>query len=184
MKYLLDPTLLSNVIAETIDTPTEPIRAMGQGIMNLTIILSVVVIVSNITAIVLVLVDQFRTRRPKNVSERYKEYKTTVGTVESVHKVAYYIKRYKPENEGEKDNNAKPAKDSDDAPLEVRKIRYKVFYKFTLPETGDLYSGNCYVYNDDELSPGDIIEITYKPDDPMVNFTDYNMPPGSLADKK
>ncbi|MBQ1546268.1 MAG: hypothetical protein IIZ59_01905 [Clostridia bacterium] len=189
MKYMLDPTLISSVIAETLDTPIEPIQAVGQGVMNLTIALSVVVIASNIAAIILVLVDQFRSRRPKNVSERFKEYKTTVGTVVSVHKVAYYIKRYKPEEEKTKndnggDENEKTVNNPADAPLEVRKIRYKVFYEFTLPDTGDLYSGDCYVYNDDEVSPGDIIEITYKPDDPMVNFTDYNIPPGYLADKK
>ena len=177
-----------------------------------TIVLVAMVIVANIVAIVLLIVLHQQTKRPKNVSERYKHYKTTVGTVVSVQKVAYYIKRYvKKELELDEKGNAKGmkqpadakpevspiekhtgdevvfkspeklAKEQEDASLEIRKFRYKVFYEFTVAETGNLYTGECYIYNPSDLNPGDIIEVTYKPDDPMINFTDYSMPAGFLA---
>ena len=44
----------------------------------LTIVLIAMVIAANITAIILVLVLHNQTKRPKNISERYKSYKTTV----------------------------------------------------------------------------------------------------------
>ena len=178
----------------------------------ITIALISMVIVANITAIILLIVLYRQTRRPKNVSERYKQYKTTVGTVVSVEKVAYYIKRYvKKEHPDEEDgkkkvsdlpkvhrSTASPVEKSDgsevvlkspeeiaaeteNAALEIRKFRYKVFYEFTIPDSGNLYTGECYVYDPHAVSPGDIIEITYKPGDPMINFTDYSMPAGYLA---
>lgn len=175
----------------------------------LTIVLIAMVIAANITAIILVLVLHNQTKRPKNISERYKSYKTTVGNVVSVEKVAYYIKRYvkKEENDekkkdeiGVKVDKSAPvavakhtgsevvykspeeiAKDQENASIEIRKFRYKVLYEFTAPETNNLYTGECYVYDPNAVNPGDILEITYKPDDPMINFTDYSMPAGFLA---
>ncbi len=178
----------------------------------LTIVLISMVILANIVAIILLIVQYRQTRRPKNVSERFKQYTTTVGTVVSVEKVAYYIKRYvKKDTTNESgDKKAKAdialsdkkapspvekysgsevvlkspeelAEETENATLEIRKFRYKVFYEFTVPDSGNLYTGECYIYDPHAISPGDIIEVTYKPSDPMINFTDYSMPAGFLA---
>lgn len=72
------------------------------------------------------------------------------------------------------------AKEQEEAAIEIRKFRYRVFYEFTVAETGSLYTGECYIYDPSAVNPGDIIEIMYKPDDPMINFTDYSMPAGYL----
>ena len=180
----------------------------------ITIVLMSMVIAANIAAIILLIVLHKQMKRPKNVSDRYKEYKTTVGTVISVEKVAYYFKRYVKPEENTIDTSKK--KDKDTLPsagekttasvvekhtgsevvyktpeqvaeenkaeaLEIRKFRYKVFYEFTAEGTSNLYTGECYVYDPNAVNPGDIIEVTYKPDDPMINFTDYSIPAGFLA---
>ena len=73
------------------------------------------------------------------------------------------------------------AKEQDETTVEIRKFRYRVFYEFTVPESGNLYTGECYIYEPGIMNPGDIIEVIYKPDDPMINFTDYSMPAGYLS---
>lgn len=176
-----------------------------------TIVLLFMVVAANIIAIILLIVLHKQTKRPKNISDRYKSYKTTVGNVVSVEKVAYYIKRYVKkedldDNKKKKDDigikvDKSPAaavekvtenevvfksaeqiaKEQEETALEIRKFRYKVFYEFTIPESGNLYTGECYVYDPNAVNPGDILEVTYKPDDPMINFTDYSMPAGFLA---
>lgn len=221
MPYFLD-TLTDNeavfgqAVSEVAET-SDAAYSMVQTVNILTIVLAGIVILANVTAIVLLIAEHKRTKRPKNVTERYKTYKTTIGTVVSVEKVAYYFKRYVKNEEldntdingkKKKIDTTKPTLKKDDispvekytanevvykstekieeeqkaASLEVRKFRYKVFYEFTIPDTGNLYSGECYVYDPTAVNPGDIIEVKYKPDDPMINFTDYSMPVGYLAD--
>lgn len=175
----------------------------------ITVVLMVLVILTNIVAIVLLAISYKQSKRPKEVGERYKDYKRTVGNVVSVEKVAYYIKRYVKK---EDDAIEKPKKDElalkidKNAPspvekhtgnevvyktpeklaeeqeaLEIRKFRYRVFYEFTVQESGSLYTGECYVYEPGIINPGDIIEVVYDPSDPMRNFTDQNMPAGYLT---
>ena len=172
----------------------------------ITIVLVSIVIVTNIVAIILLLLMHNQTKRATHTSERYKTYKNTIATVVSVTKVAYYIKRYeKPEptnndvskkksdellpSSGGKKNASVVEKYSNDEIIfrspdsikdhaEVKKYRYKVLYEFTPDGTENLYTGECYVYHPETVKPGDIIEITYKPDDPMINFTDYSLPSG------
>lgn len=205
---------MMNEFADTVlDASQQSELAQVAHMTNIiTIMLVSMVILTNIVAIILLIVLHKQTKRPKNISERFKEYKTTVGNVVSVEKVAYYIKRYvKKEEPLDSDGKKKkddlpkigksspsvvekhsgsevilksPEKMKEEAEkeqVEIRKFRYKVFYEFTVPETGNLYSGECYVYDPNAVNPGDIIEITYKPDDPMINFTDYSMPAGFLT---
>ncbi len=174
----------------------------------ITIVLVSIVIVTNIVAIILLIMMHKQTKRPKNPSERYKAYKNTIATVVSVEKVAYFIKRYEkpdPDSDDKPKKGAEPLPNSggkrnasvvekyssdeiifrssekDEQIHEIKKYRYKVLYEFTPDGTENLYTGECYVYNSETLKPGDIIEITYKPDDPMINFTDYSLPAGISA---
>ena len=174
----------------------------------ITIVLVSIVIITNIVAIVLLIMMHKQTKRPSNPSMRYKTYRNTIATVVSVTKVAYYIKRYeKPDTDEEDDKKKKNdllpssggkkttsvvekysgseivyrSPDEVKKNGEVKKYRYKVLYEFTPEGTENLYTGECYVYSPNTLMPGDIIEITYKPDDPMINFTDYSLPAGISA---
>ncbi len=191
MLFLLDTSEQMDTLIESFDMAS---YEMARRASILTVILSLVIVISNIAAIVLLIVEHKHTKRPKNVSERYKSYKTAMGTVKSVKKVAYYIKRYdKKDSSGESiveksteteviiKSPEQIAKEQEESSLEIRKFRYKVHYEFTVSYTGKLYSGECYVYDSNTVNPGDIIEITYKPNNPNVNFTDYNMPVGFLS---
>ncbi len=221
MPYFLDAltdneAVFGQAVSEAVET-SGTAYSVVQTVNILTIVLAGIIILANVTAIVLLIAEHKRSKRPKNITERYKKYKITMGTVVSVEKVAYYFKRYvKNEDLDTTDINGKKKKvdttkptlkkgdispvekytanevvykspekleeEQNAASLEVRKFRYKVFYEFTIPDTGNLYSGECYVYDPNAVNPGDIIEVTYKPDDPMINFTDYSMPVGYLAD--
>ena len=215
--FFVDSELVSSM-AELVETMGNAEEMMGtvRSVTILTVVMSSIVILSNVLAILLLIVEHHRTKRPKNVGERYKHYKTTAAKVISVEKVAYYIKKFVRKSSSEeldsvgnkkKDDVTNPlidkdapshvekstadevilkspeqlAKEQSESHEEIRKIRYRVFYEFTVADTGNLYTGECYVYDADAVNPGDIIEVTYNPDDPMNNFTDYNMPVGYLV---
>ncbi len=61
----------------------------------------------------------------------------------------------------------------------VEKYRYCVRYEFSIGDGNNLYSGEFFVYEEnDNVKVGKNVDVKYDPSNPMVNFTSYSSPVG------
>ena len=138
--------------------------------------------------IVLIILNK-KTKRPKRIAKNYDNYLTAQAVITDIEKVPYYVEPYEKKNEMKTQVEKITAdevvylikemaeKKEEEKPKEVEKFRYKVTYTFSSKEFGSGFYGEFYVNEEsDDLKVGEKIEVKYDPYKPQCCFTEYNKP--------